>query len=302
MKSQENHSESVKGGQQHPGQQQPENQPPDFPADRPAAQPDPGQNFILAPESGQRDDAHQTEAARQGKGVSPGHIPAQPAHIAHIKSAAGVVDAARSQEQQRLEKGVGEQVEQSRPKSPHPQSRHHISQLADRGIGHHPLYIVHHQAQGGGHKSGEPANQRHHGQGFPAFLKQGIETGDQKDAGRHHRSGMNQGAYRRRPFHRVRQPGMQGELPRFAGGSGKNAQGYPGQSGSPQNGPAGRQGLRRLPKVRDVQGIQPGRRKPVGLKKQVNNRQQKPHIADAGNDKGFLGRRGRRRPVMPEPD
>ena len=69
------------------------------------------QDSILAPESGQRPDACQTQTADEESGVSPGHRLAQSAHQSHIEGPGGVTDAARPHKEQGLEEGVREQVE-----------------------------------------------------------------------------------------------------------------------------------------------------------------------------------------------
>ena len=174
--------------------------------------------------------------------------------------------------------------------------------MANGGIGHHPLNIVHYQAQSGGKKGGEPAHQRYNGHCFPCFLEQGIETGYQEYPRGYHGSRVNQGANRRWALHCVGQPGVEGELAGLAGGPGKYTQGYPGQCRTAKDGSAGCQGLGRLPNVGNVQRIEAGRRKLGAVVKEVNNCQQESCVADSGDNECLLGRGGGGGPVVPEPD
>ena len=124
------------------------------------------QNLVLAPEAGQGPDAGQAQRGDEEGGVGPGHDLAQPAHLSHIEGAGGVVDAARAQEEQSLEEGVVEEVEDADGDAPHPQPQHHVAELADGGVGQHALDIGHHQPHGGGEDGGEAADDGHRGQGL----------------------------------------------------------------------------------------------------------------------------------------
>ena len=80
-----------------------------------------------------------------------GNSPVQVAHVAHVLLAAhGVDDGTRTEEQQRLEEGVGEDVEHASGERAHAQSEKHVAQLRDRGVGQHALDVVLHQSDGGG--------------------------------------------------------------------------------------------------------------------------------------------------------
>ena len=47
--------------------------------------------------------------------------------------------AAGTEEQERLEEGVGQQVEERGHVCPHPDCRHHIAELRDRRVGQQPV-------------------------------------------------------------------------------------------------------------------------------------------------------------------
>ena len=142
----------------------------------------------------------------------------------------------------------------------HPESSHHVAQLADGGIGHHPFDVVHYQAHGGRHEGGKRSDQGYHGHGLRGVLEQGEEPAHQEHPGRHHCRGMDQGADRRWTLHRIGQPGVQGKLAGLANGAGEDAQGHPGQRRTSQDTQAVRfRPPHRQPDVRDVQGVQSGR-------------------------------------------
>ena len=261
------------------------------------------QDLVLAPEAGQREYAYQAQGPDDGQPVGNGHRLAEAAHIHHIESAGGVVDAARAEEQQGLKKGVGKEVEQGGVVSPHAQGGHHIPQLAHGGVGHHPLDVVGGQAHSGGEHGRERPHQRHHGHNRLRFGEHGEKAAHQKDAGGDHRRGVDQRAHRRGAFHSVRQPGVQGELAAFAYRAGEQAQAQPQQRPAGHNaGAAGGHRQRRLPNVRDVQRVQTPHGEIVRLEKEVDDGQQKTDIPDAGDNESLLGRRGRRRAVVPETD
>ena len=83
---------------------------------------------------------------------------------------------------------------------------------------------------------------------------------------------------------------------------GNDNQGQPGEDRPAQDGAGGGLGLGRLPDVRDVEGVHPGGGEVVGLEEQVQDGDQESHVADAGDDKGLLGRGGRRGAFVPEAD
>ena len=98
VEGQVNHAEGVEGGEQYPGEQQPESQAAYPIIHRPTSIPGSRQDLILAPEAGQGDNSHQAHRTDEHYTIGPGHPGAQAAHVAHIKGAGGVVDTARPQE------------------------------------------------------------------------------------------------------------------------------------------------------------------------------------------------------------
>jgi hypothetical protein len=123
--------------------------------------------------------------------------------------------AAGAEEEQRLEEGVGIEVEHADAVGlRHGEADEHVAELTDGGVRQHPLDVVLHQRDGGGEERGEAPNVAHHRQ-RSRIRGGGVDREEpryQIDACRHHRRGVDQRAHRRRAFHRVRQPDVQREL------------------------------------------------------------------------------------------
>ena len=93
----------------------------------------------------------------------------EPAHLPEVLLPAEAVDdAARAEEEQRLEEGVGDEVEDAGGVGAHPDADEHVAELADRGVGEHALDVGLDEADGGGEDRGEAADPRHHLERRPA--------------------------------------------------------------------------------------------------------------------------------------
>ena len=74
--------------------------------------------------------------------MRPGQLTRQPAHIPHVLLVVhGMNNRACPQKEQRLEKGMGEQVENRAAKGTNPRRKHHVTKLRAGRIGNHPLDI-----------------------------------------------------------------------------------------------------------------------------------------------------------------
>ena len=129
------------------------------------------------------------------------------------------------EEQQRLERGVGEQVEQRRRRRADGQRPGHVAQLGDGRPGQHPLDVV---LGGGGERAEQHGDRGHHRRARPAragaACEDRVEPGHHVDAGGDHGGGVDQGGDRGRAGHRVGQPGVQRELGALAGDAGQQQQ------------------------------------------------------------------------------
>ena len=123
-----------------------------------------------------------------------------------------------------------------------------------------------------------------------AMRKRRLTPGHHVDAGGHHGGGVDQGADRRGAFHGVGQPGIKGDLGRFAGGPHEEQQGDQGDHPVP-HGELSRGGGKDGFEVDGSEGH-----------KDQKDRQQKPVIPDAVDDEGLFAGVGGRLFLVPEAD
>ncbi len=128
----------------------------------------------------------------------------------------GVDHRAGAEEQQRLEEGVREEVEDAGRVGAEAEGGEHVAELRARRIGDDALDVVLDEADGGGEERRDDADQRHDLQGRGREFEQRRQARDHEHAGGHHGGGVDEGGDRRRAFHGVRQPGVQQELRRLA--------------------------------------------------------------------------------------
>ncbi len=97
--------------------------------------------------------------------------------------------------------------------------QHHVAQLADRRIRQHLLDVVLGHRDGRGQDRRGRSHHRHDVHGGRRQHVQEVHARDHVDAGRHHRRRVDQRADGRRAGHGVRQPDVQRDLRRLAGGA-----------------------------------------------------------------------------------
>jgi hypothetical protein len=170
-------------------------------------------DLILAPESRQKRKARQGSRPDQHGDERYRHDPPQPAETADIdNSAHGVHHATRAEEQQRLEEGMREQVEDGRAGGKHPHAQEHVAQLADGGIGQDALHVVLHQGDGRGKQRRTAPDDRDQQHDRVRRRENQPAAHHHVDTGGDHRRGVNQRRHRRRTFHRIGQPDVKREL------------------------------------------------------------------------------------------
>ena len=249
-----------------------------------------GQDFVLAPESREGRNAGNRNGRQQHRAVGVRDVALQPAHAAHVLLLVhGVDDAAGAEKEQALEEGVRHDVEQAGGERAHPAAEEHVAQLADRGIGQHPLDVGLHQGDAGSEQRRDRPDARHHVHRDRRQQVQRLAAHHHVDARRDHGGSVNQGTNRRWPFHGVGQPHVQRNLRRFTHGADEEQQGNGG-------GDAGGD------LVVGSGGEHVVVRQRAGGPENQRHRQDEAGVADAVDDEGFLAGVGGRAALVPEAD
>ena len=258
---------------------------------------------ILGPEAGEARDAGNADAGDRQRAddhhpEGEGDVLTEAAVITHVLLVVhGVDDAARAEEQKRLEKGVREKVEHRRAVSADAGGEEHVAELRASRIGDHPLDVVLRGADGGGEEGRRGADISDDIERRLAGLEHRRQAADHEHAGGDHRRGVDQGADRGRAFHRVRQPGVQPKLGRFTAGADEQQDAQQGHGVDAHAGKAdGRSGhaRRRVQDLRNRNGAE--------HQEGAENAEAEAEIADAVDDKGFQRGGIGRWLVVPETD
>ncbi len=191
---------------------------------------------------------------------------------------------AGAQEQQRLEEGVRQQVEDAGDPAADAQRRDHKAQLRERRVGQDALDIELADRDQRRAERRDRADRRDHRQ-RAAGHEDRVGAPDQEHARRDHRGRVDQRRDGRRPLHRVGQPDMQRELRRLADRAGEQQECDTGCYADAERG-------RRLgdpPQELRVEylpwaGAEIQR---AGLRPQKGQADHKQHIADARRDEGL---------------
>ena len=180
---------------------------------------------------------------------------------------------------------------------PCPHRHEHVAELRTGRIGDDALDVVLNEADGRGKERGGGAEEHHDGLRVGRELEQRRQPRHHEHAGRHHGRGVDQRGNRRRAFHRVRQPGVQQELGRFAHRAHEQQQaGQRQRIGMPAEEV---DGLARQPRRSGEDRLEIRR---VEQHEDGEDAQREAEIADAVDDKGLDRRRVRRGLVVPEAD
>ena len=101
----------------------------------------------LRGEAGERRNARERERPEREGHRGERHPPGEPAHVLQLVGVNGVDDAAGAEEEERLEEGVGDEVEVARERRAGAQRRHHEAQLRAGGVREHALDVGLDQAE-----------------------------------------------------------------------------------------------------------------------------------------------------------
>ena len=241
----------------------------------------PEQDLVLGPEAGEREDPGQGQGADDEGPVRGRHVLLEPAHLAHVVGMHGVDDRPGAEEQQGLEEGVGEEVEDAGRPGADAEGGHHVTQLADGGVGQDAFDVVLHEGQAGGDDHRDPGDERHpvepavaDGEARPEHA---VDPGHEVHAGHDHGGGVDQGRHRRGAGHGVGQPDVERELGTLAHHAEEQQQGA-GQEQAVGDVVIEGQPVDRL----DVEGLPGGEEQRDGAQHQAD-------IAELGGEEGLEG-------------
>ncbi len=188
-----------------------------------------GEDLVLAEEAAETElemadlDARQTEAgdgedADEECPACDGHLLAETAHLHDVLLVmAALDDLAGAEEHHRLEEGVGHEVEQGRRPGADTHAEDHVTELAECRVGEDLLDIRLNDGDQRGHRQRDAADDGD--EELSVGRQQSEDAGDEIDARRDHRGGVDEGGYGRRAGHGVRQPDVQRELGALAHGA-----------------------------------------------------------------------------------
>ena len=136
------------------------------------------ENLVLGEEAGEAGNAGDGHAADPHGPEGDRDLVLEAAHAPHVLLAAhGVDHGAGAEEEQRLEEGVGEQVEDRDPVGADAERQEHVAELADGGVGEDALDIGLHQRDAGGQDRGEGADGSDDGGGDRASARTAPTSG-----------------------------------------------------------------------------------------------------------------------------
>ncbi len=175
---------------------------------------------VLGEETGKAGESDQRQGAEQRRDPGDLHVLADAAHVADVLIVVHADDhRARRQEQQRLEEGVGHEVEQACCVGRCTQSGDHVTQLGKGGIGDDALDVVLHDTDEAHEEGGGGTYDEHEAQRRLGELIERRHACHHEDTGCHHGGGMDQRRDGRGAFHGIGQPHVQWHLRRLAHGA-----------------------------------------------------------------------------------
>ena len=182
------------------------------------------EDSFLAPETGEEqrhaDEGHRADGERSEGEL---HLHRKSAELTDVLLVVrGVDDGTGTEEEQRFEKRVSEQVEDRGARRTHADREHHVAELGDGGESKDAFEIVLGDRNGRSEKGGDGSDDGDHLQ--RVRREQRINARHEEHARGDHRGSVDEGGDRRRTFHRVGQPDVERELAGFADGTAKEEQ------------------------------------------------------------------------------
>ena len=246
------------------------------------------EDLVLREEAGEERHAGEPRGADRHRDRRRHHARGEAAHLAEVLLAAHAVDdAACAEEEQRLEEGVRDEVENACGVRAEADRREHVAELAHGRVREHALDVGLHEADRGGEDRRRSADPRDDLQRRPRALEERVAPRHHVDASRHHRRRVDERGDRGRALHRVGQPRVERELRRL-----------PARAHEEEERDARRRrGRERLDALEHRLVIQRAERAP-----EPHDAETEPEVADAVDDERLLPRLRRRRARVPEAD
>ena len=136
------------------------------------------EDLVFGEEAGEGRDAGDGEDAHGHGPEGDGDALAEAAHEAHVLLAReGVDDGAGGEEEERLEEGVGEEVEDGGRVGGDSAGEEHVAELGDGGVGEDALDVVLDDADAGGEEGGGGADDGDDAEGVGASGRRGCGSG-----------------------------------------------------------------------------------------------------------------------------
>ncbi len=206
VESQVDEAPGVKGGEGRGDGQGPEAEGAEIAADAVGAFDD----RVLGEEAGKAErragnaDAGQRQRADHHDGVGDRDFPREPAHVPHVLLVVHRVDhRAGAEEQQGLEEGVGEEMEDARRIDPCPERDEHVAELRAGRVGDDALDVVLDQPDRRRKEGGDRADREDESHRDRRGIEHRRQPRHHEHAGGDHGRGMDERGDRGRAFHRV---------------------------------------------------------------------------------------------------
>jgi len=203
--------------------------------------------------------------------------------------------APRAEEEERLEKRVGEDVEDPRGEGPDPDPEEHVAELAHRGVREHLLDVELREPDGRRQQRGRRPHDRDDGERLRREDEEEVHPRRHVDPGGHHRGGVDERRNGGRAGHGVRQPDVERDLRRLPRRAEEEEQPRRGRD-------RGQQGRVRLHHRVGEERLPRGRGGPSERPEDHEHPDEEAEVADPVHDEGLHPRGGLLRVLVPEAD
>ena len=186
------------------------------------------EDFVLREEPGEWRHTGDCQGRDPHERRRPRQVAPEAAHVAHVLrilmrvcGVIGVVHrvdhAAGAEKQQRLEEGVGGEVEDAGRHGARTHTDEHVAELRDGGVREDPFDVPLLERDRRGEQRRQGAHAGHHRPRDGREREEDVAARHEVDARRHHGGGVDQRRDGRGSLHRIGEPRVEGDLGRLAG-------------------------------------------------------------------------------------